>query len=76
MAQPSEMRAGNTQYGSVLRAPDVPKDSIRGDIDFNLDTGVAEDLWPYIKHLSLVVRATSYWPEVGMPAEVVKEMLS
>ena len=63
-------------FSSELTAPDVPKDSIRGDIDFNLNTGVAEDLWSYMKHLSLVVWSIRYWPEVGMPAEVTKEMLS
>jgi haloalkane dehalogenase len=75
-AQIFEEVTRNTQRLPDLEALDIPAKLIWGETDLNLNTGVAEDFRSHLKHASLLVLSAGHWPQIDMPEEVAKEMLT
>jgi haloalkane dehalogenase len=75
-AQVFEEVTRNTQRLPDLEALDIPVKLIWGDTDLNLNTGVAEDLQSHLKYTSFLVLSAGHWPQIDMPEQVAKEMLS
>jgi haloalkane dehalogenase len=75
-AQVFEEVTRNTQRLPELEALEVPTKVIWGEADLDLNTGVAKDLVSHLKHASLLVLSAGHWPQIDMPEQVAKEMLS
>jgi haloalkane dehalogenase len=75
-AQVFEEVTRNTQRLPDLEALDIPAKLVWGNTDLNLNTGVAEDFQSHLKHASLLGLPAGHWPQIDMPEQVAKEMLS
>jgi len=75
-AQVFEEVTRNTARLSELGALDISAKMIWGDRDVDLNTGVARDLQSHLKNASLLELSAGHWPQMDLPEEVARAMLS
>jgi haloalkane dehalogenase len=75
-AQVFEEVAHNTRRLPELERLDIPVKLIWGETDQDLNTGIARDFQSRFKHASLLMLSAGHWPQIDVPDQVAKEMLS
>jgi haloalkane dehalogenase len=75
-AQVFEEVTRNTARLPELEALDVFTKLIWGDTDVDLNTGVARDLQSHFMNASLLELSAGHWPQIDLPGEVARAMLS